>query len=83
MHILHDYAVNEIMPTVEFCMCVCVCMFMKIQPQLVVSEFSRASLAPSAVRCAAVEQCVACYCYHLWLNLVVLQNGFGFIRKHL
>lgn len=23
MHTLHDYAVNEIMPAVEFCMCVC------------------------------------------------------------
>lgn len=31
-------------------MCVCVCMFMKIQPQLVGSELSGASLAPAAVR---------------------------------
>lgn len=66
-----------------------VCMFMKLQPQLVVAELSRASLPPSAVRCAAradggsVEECVCCYCYHLWLNLVVLQNGFSIIIKHL
>lgn len=67
----------------------CIRVFMEIQPQVVVSELSRASWAPPAVRCAAradggsVEECVCCYCYHLWLYLVVLQNGFGFIIKHL
>lgn len=50
-------------------MCVCVCMFMKIQPQLVGSELSGASLAPAAVRLLPEQtQCSGGACLLLLLS---------------